>query len=243
MPGPAVRTSAQMELGKVSLQGELHRLLAEASRITGDQPFRYRFSSAGDPCLRSLVYDARDADDGVTQPVKPRRVRDLLAAACGNAVGAHLERAAQQLGWQTQAKHVFETAGIRIEGSSDIKSPGRFVLDVKLVGEKSWARRAHDKHVLQVNGYAVSEDIPLAGLIYVRGSTIFDAESPEVEVDLAEWPASVELAQDLCTVWMQVEQHRRFRTLPDRFPGARPDGFPCGWCRHVERCAPPKQED
>jgi hypothetical protein len=240
----SVRTSAQqLEIGVPSAKAELFRLVDAAKKLSGDQPFRYRFSSAGEPCLRALVYDARDADDGVPPPVKERRLRDQFAMACGNAVGAHLESAARTIGWNTQSEHVFDTSGVRITGSSDILAPKKFVLDVKLVGEKSWARRPHDKHILQVNGYAVADDIPLAGLIYVRGSTIFDAESPEVELDLIEWAASVEIAQDLCATWLQVEQHRRFRTLPERFFGARPDGFPCAWCRHLERCAPPKEEE
>jgi len=218
------------------MRSALARVLEEARIAGGEQPFRYRFSAAGEPCLRALVYDAQDADDGTRQPEAPRRLRDVLAMKCGNVVGEHLETAAKRIGWITQRRHTFNTGAVQVSGSSDLLLPAVGVLDTKLVGEKSWARRPHAKHKLQANGYSVEADLPFAGLLYVRASTIFDAESPEVEVDLIVWPASVELAQELCGVWESVDMHRKLRTLPERIFDAGPKKFPCGWCRHKHRC-------
>lgn len=224
-------------------QQALDEVLARAKYAGGGRSFRYSFSSAGDPCLRALVYDAQDHDDGTTQPEEPRRLRDVLAMKCGNAVGEHIEQAARQLGWSTQTRHTFSTGAVEVYGSSDLFLPGKLLLDTKLVGEKSWARRPHAKHKLQANGYAVEADIPTAGLLYIRASTIFDEDSPEVEIDLITWPASVELAQELCGVWESVDMHRKLRTLPERPWGASPRRWPCGWCRHLARCGPKEEEE
>jgi hypothetical protein len=84
-----------------------------------------------------------------------------------------------------------------------------FVLDVKLVGEKSWARAPHNKHILQAASYAVQNDSPRWILLYVRGSTIFDEESPEVETRIFAGNADVEYAQELCGIWEMVDRHRK----------------------------------
>jgi len=223
---------------------DVDAILAKARTLTGAQPFRYRFSSAGEPCLRALVYDAQDADDGKEPPAESRKLSHLLSAVCGTAVGAHLEKAAALLGYETQKAHEFSTGGIVIRGSSDIAAPG-CVLDLKLVGEKKWERVQKEpdlKHLMQVNGYAVQNDSPRWALLYLRGLTIFDG-SEEPETLLHEGAASIELAQVLCGIWEDVEQHRKLRTLPERVFGAKPDGWPCAWCRHLERCAPEREEE
>lgn len=220
---------------------DLAALLAAAMKDHAPQTFRYRFSSAGEPCLRALVYDARDADAGKPPAFSARRLRDMLAMACGRGVDEQFGEAAKSLGYRVQASHEFKTCGITIRGNSDILAQG-IGLDVKLVGEKSWERRPHKRHELQVNGYAVEKDLPLWGLLYIRGSTIFDEDSPEVEWDLFTGQSSVEMAQELCGVWVEVEQHRKLKTLPERVFGASPTAFPCGWCKHLERCAPEAEQ-
>src|SRR5437764_10557135 len=86
--------------------------MIEASKAPqGTQPFRYRFSAAGDPCLRALVYDAQDADEGKPPAQGTRRLRDLLAMACGNAVGSHIEAAARTLAHEVQNSHQFGAGG------------------------------------------------------------------------------------------------------------------------------------
>lgn len=218
-------------------------ILAKARELTGQQPFRYRFSTAGDPCLRALVYDAQDADDGHPPSVAPRRLRDVLAIACGNAVGGVLEDAARRLGYETQKPAEFNTGAVRVLGQSDVTDRHRSVCDIKLVGEKSWKHAPHPKHILQANGYAVSHDAPRWVLLYVRGSTIFDDFSGEVETAIFDGPADVEKAQELCGIWESVDSHRKLRTLPERVFGAKPTGWPCGWCRHLKRCAPPEEDN
>lgn len=216
-------------------------LIEKSKEPQGTQHFRYRFSAAGDPCLRALVYDARDADDGKPPAQGPHRLRDLLAMACGNAVGNHIEEAARRLGYETQKTHAFDTGVVKVRGNSDVAGPP-FVLDVKLVGEKSWARAPHQKHILQVASYAVANDSPRWILLYVRGSTIFDEDSAEVETRIFAGHADVEYAQELCGVWETVDRHRKLRTLPERVFGAKPDGWPCAWCRHLKRCDPQGEE-
>lgn len=225
----------------VTPQELVDAMLAKARTLTGTQKFRYRFSSAGDPCLRALTYDAFDADDGVPPAESSRRLRDILAMACGNAVGEKLEEAARALGHQTQTPHEFDTGAVRISGRSDV-ADRRVVLDIKLVGERSWSRAPHPKHILQVNGYAVQNDSPAWALLYVRGTTIFDEDSPEVETRLFTERTSLEKAQELVGIWEEVHTHRTLRTLPERVFGAKPDGWPCKWCRHLKRCDPQKEE-
>lgn len=221
---------------------DINALLAAAMKDHAPQSFRYRFSSAGEPCLRALVYDAQDADAGKPPAFAARRLRDMLAMACGRGVDEQFGAAAKSLGYQVQASHEFKTCGIRVRGNSDIMAPPEIGIDVKLVGEKSWARRPHAKHKLQINGYCVEKDLPRWGLLYIRGSTIFDDGSPEVEWDLITGESSIEMAQELCGVWIEVEQHRKLKTLPERVFGASPTSFPCGWCKHLERCAPEEEQ-
>jgi hypothetical protein len=236
----AVRRVDQFEPLPTDLDA-VARMLAKAKEPQGAQAFRYRFSAAGDPCLRALVYDAHDADEGKPPAQGTHRLRDLLAMACGNAVGAHIEEAAKRLGHETQKSHTFDTGAVKVRGSSDVADPA-FVLDVKLVGEKSWARAPHNKHILQAASYAVQNDSPRWILLYVRGSTIFDEDSAEVETRIFAGNADVEYAQELCGIWEMVDRHRKLKTLPERIFGAKPDGYPCAWCRHLDRCAPQGEE-
>lgn len=216
----------------------IQSILREAGAVdTGAQPFRYRFSSAGEPCSRALVYDAWDADDGKPPARTPGKLKWMLSAQCGTAVGAFLEAAAQRIGFETQAKHIFDTGAARVEGSSDILTPDA-VIDLKLVGEKKWARiqkKPDQKHVMQVNGYAVESDRPRWVLLYIRACSIFD-DSSELEWRAHSGNADTELAQALCGVWESVETHRKLRTLPERVFDAAPNKYPCGWCRHQSRC-------
>ncbi len=217
----------------------LRALFAAAAAEPRSRDFRYSFSGAGDPCLRALVYDAQDADDGKPPAEAKRELSWVLSSACGTAVGALLEESAKALGGRSQVAAEFDTGSVAVRGSLDLTFPG-VVWDFKLVGEKSWAKvekRPDPKHVLQVNGYAVATDAKAWALIYVRGTTIFDG-SPTPEVRIHEGEASVEKAQELCGVWESVETHRRLRTLPERVWEASPDRWPCGWCRHLERCGP-----
>lgn len=213
-------------------------LVQEAERVVNNQPFRYRFSAAGAPCIRALVYDAHDADDGKKREGF-RHLSHALSAACGNAVGEFLEKAGVRLGGERQTRTEFNTGAVRVVGSLDLADVD-CVDDFKLVGEKKWARiqKSPDPaHALQVNGYAVAMDRPRWRLIYVRAVTIFDgSERPEIK----EYPgtADVEAAKDLCAVWEQVDRHRKLRTLPERVFDAGPDKFPCGWCDHKDRCLP-----
>jgi hypothetical protein len=216
-------------------------MIRKAQEPQGTQPFRYRFSAAGDPCLRALVYDALDADEGKPPAQGIHRLRDLFAMACGNAVGAHIEHAAKSLGHEVQKSHAFDTGAVKVRGSSDVASPA-FVLDVKLVGEKSWARAPHNKHILQAASYAVANDSPRWILLYVRGSTIFDEDSPEVETRIFAGAADVEYAQELCGIWEMVDRHRKLKSLPERVFGAAPDRWPCSFCRHLTRCDPQAEE-
>lgn len=218
-------------------------IFAALRAMPRSRPFRYSFSGAGDPCLRALVYDAQDADDGKPPAEGDSEVSWLLSSVCGTAVGDALEKAAKPLGGASQVAAEFDTGSVRVTGSLDLLWPDG-VDDFKLVGEKKWERiqsRPDPKHVLQINGYAVAKDKPRWRLIYIRAVTIFDgSETPEVRVH--EGVASVEKAQELCGVWESVETHRRLRTLPERVWGASPEKFPCGWCRHLERCGPVNNE-
>lgn len=222
----------------------LSRILAAAAE-SKPQPFRYRFSRAGDPCLRALVYDAQDHDDGLPPREGKREASWSLSAAVGTAIGERLERAAVELGgWRRQVPVVFDTGAVQVRGEADLVGPD-VVIDFKVAGEKKWHRvqRAPDEaHVLQVNGYAVALDRPRWALCYVRAISIHDGSAtPELRVH--EGVASVELAQQLCSTWESVEQHRKLRTLPDRVWGASPHRWPCGWCRHLERCGPTEEEE
>lgn len=216
----------------------LDALVSEAERVVNTQPFRYRFSKSGAPCVRALVYDAQDADDG-KHSEGFRHLSHLLAAACGNAVGQHMEEAGVRLGGVRQAPAEFDTGAVKVTGRLDLVDAD-CVDDFKLVGEKKWSRvatRPDPAHVLQVNGYAVALDRPRWRLIYVRGTTIFDgSERPEFREYTGT--ASVELAQELCAVWEVVAHHRALRTLPERVFDAAPDKYPCAWCDHKERCLP-----
>lgn len=209
------------------------------------QPFRYRFSSAGDPCLRALVYDAQDADDG-KQPVEGKsEIAWTLSAACGNAVGYALEQAAVETGgFVRQVFAEFDTGSVWVRGDADFADRAT-VYDWKLVGEKKWAKiqsKPDPKHELQIQGYAVALDRKRWALIYVSASSIFEDGAKVPEFIVHEGAASVERAQELCGVWEQVEGHRKLRTLPERVWGASPRRWPCGWCRHLERCGPVEQE-
>lgn len=226
------------------------RILAETEKIDGARPFRYGFSNAGEPCLRALVYDAQDADAGKPPASKPMKLKHRLTAVCGTAVGSRIEEGARRLGFVTQARHVFETGAIAVHGSSDILARTA-VVDIKLVGEKKWKRiqkTPDGKHVLQVNGYAVQADRPRWVLLYVRALSIFadpddlGGDDDQLQIKVHAGDASIDLAQDLCGVWEQVDQHRKLRTLPERVWGADPDKFPCHWCSHLERCNPQKEE-
>jgi hypothetical protein len=220
------------------------RVFAKAKVTPGTRPFRYSFSGAGDPCLRTLCYDAQDADAGLPPAEGNRELSWILSSACGTAIGEVLERAGVALGGVSQQLAEFDTGGIKVRGSLDLA--GReCVLDFKLVGEKKWAKVAKgpdDKHKLQVNGYAVATDRPRWGLVYIRAVSIFDGEHTTPELRIHEGEASVELAQQLCGVWEEVERHRSLRTLPERVWGASPHRWPCGWCRHANRCGPAEEE-
>ena len=215
----------------------ISRIITSAFLVNGAQPFRYRFSSAGEPCLRALVYDAFDHDDGLQPAIGNGKLKWNLSAVCGTAVGERIEAGAKAIGLLTQQAHEFDTGAVRVKGSSDIVAPDA-IIDIKLVGEKKWSKiekKPDPKHVLQVNGYAVSADKTRWILFYVRACSIFD-DAPELEYRLHAGDSNIEMAQELCGVWEQVDSHRKLRTLPERMFEAAPNKFPCGWCRHQSRC-------
>lgn len=209
------------------------------------QPFRYRFSKAGEPCVRALVYDAHDADDGKPPAESKSEITWTLSSACGNAIGYALEQAAVESGeFVRQVYAEFDTGQVWVRGDADM-ADRETAYDWKLVGEKKWAKiqkSADAGHVLQVNGYAVALDRKRWVLIYIRASSIFEEGAKVPEFKTYEGEASAEKARELCGVWETVDSHRKLRTLPERVWGASPDRWPCGWCRHLERCAPPAEE-
>jgi len=220
------------------------RVFEQYRNAPRSRSFRYSFSGAGETCLRSLVYDAHDADDGKPPAVSKGEVSWSLSAACGTAVGDALEAAGLLLGYRSQVRALFDTGAIKVMGNGDTTTDD-IQIDWKVVGENKWERiqkQPDDKHRLQVNGYAVALDRPRWALVYLRGITIYDgSKTPEVKIHAGE--ASVELAQDLCGVWESVETHRKLRTLPERVFEAAPDKFPCGWCRHQSRCLTQSPEE
>lgn len=209
------------------------------------QPFRYRFSSAGEPCVRALVYDAQDADDGKAPVEAKSEAAWSLSNACGHAIGYALEQAAVEMGgFVRQVFAEFDTGQVWVRGDADL-ADRETVYDWKLVGEKKWAKiqgKPDPKHELQIQGYAVALDRKRWALIYVRALSIFEEGAKVPEFKIHEGAASVEKARELCGVWETVDSHRKLRTLPERPWGASPHRWPCAWCRHLERCAPPEEE-
>ena len=233
-----------LKQGLETARSILDRIFARAVQQK-PQPFRYRFSSAGDPCLRALAYDALDADAGLPPTDGARKLTWALSATCGTAVGEHLERAAVDLGgFIRQCYAEFDTGGVWIKGEADLAD--RWTLfDFKLVGEPAWEKiesKPNPKHVGQVNGYAVALGRKRWVLFYIRATSIFDGKHEVPEARIYEGEASVEKARDLCSVWEEVERLRASKTLPERVWGASPLRWPCGWCRHLQRCGPTEEE-
>jgi hypothetical protein len=200
----------------------------------GLRPFRYSFSGAGNPCARALVYEARRHDAGLP-PHGAREVKHAMAAACGNAVGELLEAGCHKLGWDTQAPVIMNGA-VRVTGTLDVIAPG-FVLDWKLVGEKSWKRAVKapsDKHVTQVNGYAHAKGEPSWVLAYLRATSIF--KPGELEWRIYNGETDPIAAKALVGTWAEVDAHRKAKTLPERPEAFSPAGFPCGWCNFKTEC-------
>jgi hypothetical protein len=76
-------------------------LLIEEAGWSYTQPWRPRFSAAGD-CLRLLVYEAMEARRGARPERVRRPVRWNAAAVAGTAIAAWLEECAKRLGARVQ---------------------------------------------------------------------------------------------------------------------------------------------
>jgi hypothetical protein len=226
----------------------LQEIVASATKLAHDkqqQAFRYRFSSAGDHCRRKLVYDAQDAADGLPQTGEVPPLKRVIQAAVGTAVGELLEAGAQRLGLQTQQRVTADGARVEISGSLDIHSPDDLVVDIKTVSDPAWSRLRYgpqEKHVVQVNGYAVYTKAPRWALWYVRLSDAFRrTDNNEIGQRVFEGQADPDFAQrTIVEAWEDVDAHVAMGTVPARDPAFLRDRFPCGWstgaCVHFSRC-------
>lgn len=216
-----------------SLQGILVAALQAANERQDE--FRFRFSAAGDPCLRALVLDARDGP----RPIK--EIKHALANVCGTAVGDLLEEGCAKLGWKVQKEAVLVSDDVEVSGKLDVQGPG-FVLDWKLVGENAWKRvqrEPNSKHVFQCNGYSKAVVEPRWVLAYLRATSIF--KPGELEWRIYSGSTSTDLAKQLVNVWAKVQTHMTAGTLPDRDASFSRERFPCGggttWqCAHFAKC-------
>lgn len=228
---------------KVDVAELVEAALAEYAKASA-QPFRYRFSKGGEPCLRALVYDALEADEG-KDSAEEYSLKGALASAFGKTFHEFMQAGAVKLGHGVELKVRFDTGAVEVLGSLDWKPSQQVVIDFKCVGENTWskvARKPLPKHVLQVSSYAVAEDAPFAGILYFDGGAVFRKGPVEREAfRLYVFPAEVEQAQQLCAVWEDVDAHRKLKTLPERPWGASKDSWPCSFCRHREQCQPPER--
>lgn len=215
-----------------TLQSILDAALVAANER--QQTFRYRVSSAGDPCERALAYDARAGKGRPTADV-----RYVLAQACGTAVGEVLEAGCSKLGMKVQEKVVLGgPEDVFVSGTLDVRAEG-YVLDWKVVGKKSWRRIAKEpdpKHVLQVNAYCAATKEPAWALAYLNGASIFD----ELEWRIFRGKADPLAGQRVLSTWRLVDWHHKNGTLPARPDNFSMSSFPCGWngggCTYRDTC-------
>jgi hypothetical protein len=199
------------------------------------QTFRYRFSSAGGPCIRMLCFEALGAKNEM------KDVRHGLMAALGQAAGNFFEAGNKKLGWTTQEHVELPDCEVLVAGSLDA-ADAETVLDYKLVNDKQWKRVAtapRFKDQFQVNAYAVSTKRPFWALAYLRGSSIFDQGS-KLDWKIFSGKAEPGLAASMALIWERVDEHTKAKTLPPIPADFKADRFPCGWktgaCPHFKEC-------
>lgn len=186
-------------------------LMAECRKAPTQTPHA-RFSAALG-CLRSHVYDFRLLDKGQWPEVIDRPARWNFAAIVGDALGGRIEAAARKLGARTQSSVTLDGIG----GNLDIEWEDE-VSDLKWVGEYAWreARKApNEKHVGQVNAYAVAKKKPRWSIVYLPIHMLGKGENLEFII----WPGEADpkkAAADISARWALVEQHRAAGTLPER---------------------------
>jgi hypothetical protein len=221
------------------------RAAAKLGHERQQQPFRYRFSSAGDHCKRKLVFAAQDEADGLPSPEQAPTIKRVIQAAVGNAVGAMLEEGAKAIGLETQKVVTADGATVKITGALDILRPGLLVVDVKTVSDPAWSRLRYgpqEKHVVQVNGYAVYEHVPRWALWYIRLSDAFrKTKDNTIGQRLFEGDADPAAAhRDIVGTWEDVDAHVAMGTVPPIPEEFLRDQFPCGWstgaCAYYGRC-------
>lgn len=186
-------------------------LMAECRKAPTQTPHA-RFSTALG-CLRSHVYDFRLLDKGQWPEVIDRPARWNFAAMAGSSIGWLIESAAERLGAKTQ--HAAELDGIH--GDLDIEWPDA-IWDLKWSGDYAYreAKKApNEKHVAQVNAYAVARGKKKWALIYLPLAQLGKGESLEwIAHDGVADPKKA--AADISARWSLVEQHRAAGTLPER---------------------------
>lgn len=186
-------------------------LMAEC-RKTPTQTPHARFSTALG-CLRAHVYDFRLLDAGEWPAVIDRPARWNFAAMAGSAIGWLIESAAERLGAKTQHAAVLDG----IHGDLDIEWPEE-IWDLKWSGDYAWrkARQGpNEKHVAQVNAYAVARKKPRWALIYLPLHQLGRGET----LDWIAWPGAADAEKarrDVNERWAEVELHRLNGTLPER---------------------------
>jgi hypothetical protein len=189
----------------------MYALMQECRKAPTQTPHE-RFSTALG-CLRSHVYDFRLLDEGKWPAIVDRPARWNFAAMTGSAVGWLIESAAERLGAKTQHATVLDG----IHGDLDIEWPDS-IWDLKWSGDYAWReakKRANEKHVGQVNAYAVARNKPRWALIYLPIAQLGKGEA--LEYVIHEGAADAEKArQDVTDRWAEVRKHREAGTLPER---------------------------
>lgn len=196
-------------------------MLKEA-RLRYTQPWRPRFSSAGD-CKRKLVYEAMEAKHGQWPTQEDRPLRWNAAAVCGTAIGEVLEEAAERA---SQGEAISQVAAMLpgsdvstaadVTGTADVVWPDA-VWDFKCVGGYAFkmAKQGPDpKHVIQVQGYASALGKPNWALIYIDLGSI--GRGQDLPVLIHEGTTDVNAGKLVLRVWQDVERHVNEETLPDR---------------------------
>jgi hypothetical protein len=186
-------------------------LLIEEAGWSYTQPWRPRFSAAGD-CLRLLVYEAMEARRGARPERVRRPVRWNAASLAGTAIGSMLEDAAKRMGAEVQVPVQIG----EVTGTADIVWPDA-VWDTKWKGEYSYSqvlRQPSEREHTQVAGYAALLGKPKYALINWNLGQLGKGEKLDIIID--EQPTPKDAADKVLAIWDTVESHASLGELPPR---------------------------
>jgi hypothetical protein len=188
-------------------------LLIEEAGWSYTQPWRPRFSAAGD-CLRLLVYEAMEARRGARPERVRRPVRWNAAAVAGTAIAAWLEECAKRLGARVQVPVV---AG-NVTGTADIVwDDDGVVWDTKWLGEYAHAlgmREPPKRYHTQIGGYARALEKPRYAIVNWNLGQLGKGEKLDILID--EQPTPVDGAALVEAIWDTVDSHATLGELPPR---------------------------